>query len=172
MLKGEKVVLTELRAPDSEPLHRWINDADVVRFNSAYAPVHAPSHEAWFRAVTADPSRVIFAIRRTPDGPAIGTVQLTALSAVHRSAELIIRIGDEGDRGAGLGSDAVRCAVRFAFRDRGLQRVWLRVFADNTRAVRAYEKAGFVQEGRMRRAGYIDGRWVDELVMAVLSDSP
>jgi len=44
------------------------------------------------------------------------------------------------------------------------------VYAFNPRAQRAYEKAGFVVEGRRREALRWDGEWVDAIVMSVLAD--
>lgn len=167
-LGGSKVALTELRWEDAPTLFAWINDPEIVRFNAAYAPVHEPRHEEWFRSVTADADRVIFAIREVTAGRLVGTVQLIDLHPLHRTAELTIRIGGDADRGRGYGSEAVMLMARYAFEHRNLQRVWLKVFADNARAVRAYEKAGLQHEGLLRRACFVDGQWRDELVMAVL----
>jgi len=49
-----------------------------------------------------------------------------------------------------------------------LDRVFLRVYADNPRAIRAYRKAGFVEEGRMREAVFKHGKYVDVILMSVL----
>lgn len=170
MLTGDKIALTELRRSDSETLFAWINDPDIVRFNAPYSPVHEPGHLAWFDRVTTDASRIVFGIRMLQEDRIVGVLQLVDLHPVHRSAELIIRIGSDADRGRGAGSEAVALAIHFGFRHRNLQRIWLRVFADNPRAIRAYEKAGMVREGLLRRACYIDGAWRDEVVMAVLAD--
>ena len=169
MLMGAAVALTELRDEDSETLFRWINDPNIVCFNSSFTPVHAPNHAAWFKSVTQAKDRIVFAIRRIGSPRVIGTLQLVNMHPIHRSAELIIRIGAESDRGHGLGTEAVCLAVDFAFRHRNLQRVWLRVFDVNPRAIRAYEKAGLVVEGRLRRSCFIDGAWVDEIIMARLA---
>ncbi|MFY2060525.1 GNAT family N-acetyltransferase [Achromobacter xylosoxidans] len=168
MLIGDIVSLTEVRAADSELLYKWINSSITVRFNSSYRPVPLPCHSAWFDNIGKDRSKVLFAIRRHPDGPAIGTVQLIDINAIHRSAELTIRIGEEADRGKGVGTEALSLALDFAARDLNLQRIWLRVFESNKRAQRAYEKAGFRVEGVMRRAAWIDGKWENELIMAWL----
>jgi RimJ/RimL family protein N-acetyltransferase len=170
MIAGERVALTELRQSDCDVLLGWINDPETVRLNAPYAPVHEPGHLAWFDAVTADPSRIVFAVRHLSEPRIIGILQLVDIHPVHRSAELIIRIGDDRDRNRGAGSEAARLAVDFAFRDRNLQRVWLRVFSDNQRAIRAYEKAGLRVEGTLSRAAFIGGLWRDETVMAVLAD--
>ena len=170
MIKGEKIALTELRHDDSERLFVWINDPETVRFNAPFSPVHELAHNAWFDRLALDNTRIIFAIRELATSRLLGYLQLIDIHPIHRCAQLIIRIGEETDRNRGAGSEAVQLAVHFAFRDRNLQRVWLLAFADNKRAIRAYEKAGLKLEGTMQRACFIDGRWRDEVVMACLAD--
>ena len=171
MIKGKTIALTELRSADSAALFEWINSPDTVYFNAPYSPVHEPNHKAWFETVATVPDRVVFAIRDLTGSRLIGILQLVGLHAIHRTAELIIRIGEEADRNRGAGSEAVKLATDFAFTDRNLQRVWLRAFADNPRAIRAYEKAGFKMEGKMCRACFIHGRWKDEVIMAILRET-
>ncbi|MGH2343629.1 MAG: GNAT family N-acetyltransferase, partial [Chloroflexota bacterium] len=54
------------------------------------------------------------------------------------------------------------------WRHLNLERVWLHTFKHNERAIRTYAGAGFKREGVLRRAAYIDGQWVDVVVMARL----
>jgi RimJ/RimL family protein N-acetyltransferase len=49
-----------------------------------------------------------------------------------------------------------------------LHRVSVRVLDYNLRAIRAYQKSGFVIEGREREAALVDGAWHDDLMMAIL----
>lgn len=154
------------RPSDSAALFEWINNAETVRFNAPYRPVALGSHEAWFAGLNCDNFRAFFAIRNGQD--LIGSLQLVDIHPVHQTAELIVRIGSHEQRGKGFGTEALKLAVAFAFADLNLQRVWLRVFANNARAIAAYRKAGFTEEGIMRRAAWINGAWVDEVVMAVL----
>ena len=58
--------------------------------------------------------------------------------------------------------------VAHAFTSMGLHRVSLAVFAFNERAIRSYEKVGFVVEGQARDAIYRDGRYWDEIDMSML----
>ncbi|WP_338821774.1 GNAT family protein [Bradyrhizobium septentrionale] len=170
MIRGHVIALTEIRNEDSPQLFHWINDPGTVRFNAPFSPVHETTHESWLKSVITSTAKIVFAIRALPDLRLIGVVQLIDLHPIHRTAELTIRIGQEAERGRGAGAEAVALAIDFAFKDRNLQRVWLRVFADNERAIKAYQKAGLTIEGTMRRACFIDGRWTDQLVMAKLRD--
>ncbi len=74
-------------------------------------------------------------------------------------------------RGRGLGRRLMTAAIDAA-RARGMERVELEVFASNTRAVALYASLGFVREGVKRRARKLDGRYDDEVLMALLFDDP
>jgi len=58
--------------------------------------------------------------------------------------------------------------LKHGFETLNLHRIFLRVYEENIRAVRAYEKAGFVFEGKMRQAVYKHGNYDDVLFMSVL----
>jgi RimJ/RimL family protein N-acetyltransferase len=167
-MRRASAVLTSLRRSDAPQLFGWINDREQVLFNAPYAPVHERQHAKWFDALETRRDAVIFGIRRRPRSRLIGVCQLLSISPVHRSAELQIRIGNPAARDHGLGTQAVRSLVDFAFRDLNLHRVSLHVFATNTRAIRAYEKCGFRCEGVLRQAAHIDGTYVDVVVMGIL----
>ncbi len=73
----------------------------------------------------------------------------------------------DGFREQGLGTRLITMTLEAA-RNAGLHRVELDVHADNLRAIRLYEKVGFVHEGVARDALYIDGRYIDSMKMAVI----
>ena len=72
-------------------------------------------------------------------------------------------------RGRGLGRRLAEATIEAA-RARGVERIELEVFAHNTRAIRLYEKLGFVHEGLRPRARKLDGRYDDNVLMALLFD--
>jgi RimJ/RimL family protein N-acetyltransferase len=133
------IVLEPLRDEDCDPLFAWINDPELVALSAVFRPVTRAEHEAWFRSVRERDDVGIFAIRE--EGRLVGSCQLLVDGA---QAELRIRLGEADARGRGLGTQAVRALVAHGFEELGLSRIWLQVFAVNARAIRAYEKAGFV----------------------------
>lgn len=165
-----RVGLTPITSADAPQLFRWINDRDLVRFNSAYQPVHEPTHLRWLEGLADRADLVAFAIRLRRTGRLIGVCQLTAISRVHRSAELQIRLGEAAARGRGYGSEAVRLLLDHAFHDLNLHRVSLQVFATNAAAIRTYERAGFRHEGTAREAAFIGGEYVDVRLMGILRE--
>ena len=103
-------------------------------------------------------------------GLTIGSCQLLNIHTIHRSAELQIRIGAINYQNQGAGSDAVRQLTEYGFSVLNLHRISLHVFATNQRAIRVYEKNGFVREGLLRKAALIDERWLDVVYMTKFRD--
>jgi RimJ/RimL family protein N-acetyltransferase len=168
VLTGDRIILAPVRDDDLPDLFRWINDRESALLSAPYRPVHGQDHRAWFDAIRVREDAVVFGIRTLFDDRLVGTCQLVGIDRRARSAELRIRLGDEDARGRGLGAEAVELLLRHAFDDLNLRRVSLQVLATNERAVGTYEKAGFEHEGRLREAAYVDGAYVDVLLLARL----
>ena len=79
-------------------------------------------------------------------------------------------IGEKAFWGRGYGTDAITLAVGYGLQDLGLRRVHLLADADNTRAIRCYEKVGFVREGLLRQHRMVGGRAGDTVIMGLLRD--
>lgn len=167
MLTLDNVKLRAVKKTDSMLLFDMINEPDIVRFNAPYKPVDEIHHEKWLENLLADSNKVFFIIES--DNKPVGSIQLIDIHPIHRNAELTVRIGDKNHRGKGIGSKALKILCRYAFKDLGLVRVWLRVFSTNELAIAAYKKAGFSVEGKMEKAAYIEGRFVDVIVMGLLA---
>ena len=117
----------------------------------------------------AHPDSAWFAI--DADEETVGMCGLHQIDHYHGRADVGIRIGADY-RGKGYGQDAVRTLVDYGFRQLNLRKISLRVLADDDRAVGAYRKAGFEEEGRLRAHAWYDGSFHDELVMAVFREPP
>lgn len=160
------VLLRPVIDADSDLLFGWINDHDLVVFNAPFREVSRPEHDAWFSRIQSRKDVAFFMIEDTKSGKAIGSCQLLNIHSVHRSAELQIRIGSTTSQNRGSGSEAVRQLIAYGFSKLDLRRIALHVFATNQRAIRVYEKNGFVREGLLRQAACIDGQWLDVVCMA------
>lgn len=73
-------------------------------------------------------------------------------------------------RGQGIGRRLISATIEDSFA-RGMTRIELEVFASNERSIQLYRKCGFVEEGRKRKARFIDGAYDDFIVMALLRES-
>lgn len=168
MLQGEKVILGPIVPNDFSSLFRWGDDLDAARLNEPYRPpTWRNQEELWF-SVGRDSSRVFFAVRKIGVEQIIGYVQITNIDAVCHSAMLGMRIGEAAERGKGFGRDALKLAINYCWFHLNVSRIQLGVYGTNERAIRLYEKFGFEVEGRLRKALFIDGQWIDFVMMGLL----
>jgi RimJ/RimL family protein N-acetyltransferase len=98
----------------------------------------------------------------------VGTCAFSQLDGENGSALYHITIGEKDAWGRGYGTEATRLMLDHAFGVLALHRIALFVFEFNERAIRTYQRCGFVIEGRSRESIFRDGRWWDELAMSVL----
>lgn len=167
MILGNKVRLRALEHDDLPHFVHWINDPEVRRYMVIRYPLSLTEEEKWWSGFLKRKNDYIFAIE-TQDGTYIGNIGLHDIEQENRRAELGIIIGDKDYWGQGYGADAIRTMLGWAFGYLNLNRVQLRVYAYNERAIRCYQKCGFRHEGTMRQARYLAGQYYDEWLMGIL----
>lgn len=167
-LSGQLVRLRPLELSDAERCTRWLQQQETTRFIlGGRMPFSRGREEQWLASMAQSQTDAVFAICTQDGGEPIGTCGLHGIEWVDRFAVAGIAIFEEAHLGRGVGTEAMRLLVDHAFWALNLERVELNVFDFNTRAIHVYKKLGFVEEGRLRRRRFKEGRWVDEILMAV-----
>ncbi len=118
----------------------------------------------------ANESTEVRAIAIELDGIHVGNVVLDQIDSVNSAARLSIYIGEPFARGRGVGVKSVMHALRVAFSDLNLSKVWLKVHCQNTTAIATYVKCGFAVEGVLRRDFNLLGKLVDCFYMGILAE--
>lgn len=170
MIEGRMVRLRAREASDAERGHRWVNDWEVARFLVMRYPVSLTAEQGWIGSTPMPSFGWLPLAIETLEGEHIGNIDLRDVQPENRTGEIGVMIGEKAYWGRGYGSDAVRTLARLAFQRMNLNRVWLRTYEFNERGQRAFVKAGFVVEGRMRRHLYNEGRYWDVIVMGMLRE--
>jgi len=171
MLIGTQINIGPFVPEDYGAMYCWANDVAAARFDGTFRPANLTDVVHQCESAGKDPSRVMFAIRKRTETAIIGYLHIQNISSVHRSADIGIRIGEEKNRGRGYGKEALAMALDYCWRHLNLNRVGLIVFRNNQRALSAYKAAGFRVEGRLKKFFFIDGTWVDVLLMAAFRPS-
>ena len=171
IIYGKRVRLRAVEREDVNKFHEWVNDPEVTRGLALYLPMSFSDEENWFNSLAKRDQRekpLAIEIRKGKNWKLIGNCGVFDLDSVNRSAELGILIGDKSEWNKGYGSEVMSLLVKHCFETLNLNRAFLKVYTENIRAVRSYEKAGFVLEGRLREAVYKFGKYDDVLIMSVL----
>ncbi len=165
-----RIYLASLKKSSIPILFKWINDKEDVLFNAPYRAIPMKEHLNWFRSITKKrKDLIIYGIYLKDSNKLIGTCQLHSISPLHNNAELQIRIGDKKERNKGYGTEVVKLLIDFAFDKLHLHRIHLHVFSTNSRAIRTYEKNGFIKEGLLREAALINNQYIDIMLMGILN---
>jgi RimJ/RimL family protein N-acetyltransferase len=166
---GRLVVLRRHRADNLRAFTRWYADPEVARLTRyQQAPLSSDEIQRFFYTRIMGSDFLAMAIHLRDTDRLIGTCAFSQLDGDNGSTLFHITIGERDAWGHGYGSDATELMLAHAFTRLALHRVALTVFEFNERAIRAYQKCGFVVEGRARQAIFRDGRFWDEIHMSIL----
>ena len=171
VILGRRVVLRRHRPDNIRAFVRWYSDPEIARL-TRYQPtaLSADEIQRFFYSRILGTDFLAMAIHVRESDRLIGTCAFSQLDGDNGSVLFHITIGEADAWGKGYGTEATELMLAHAFTRLPLHRVALTVFDFNTRAIRAYEKCGFVVEGRSREAIFRDGRYWDEIHMSVLAD--
>ena len=172
-LMGEHVMLREYRQDDFSSIRKWVNDRATTRYLSAifwFPQTEADTSDFLTRVLHGSPNGAFFVIADVKDQSYIGQLDIFEINWKIRQGTVGMVIGGDEARGKGYGTEALKLLEDYAFNVLGLERLQLDVYADNARAIRCYEKAGFVHEGTRRHAAMADGKYTDVRMMAVLRE--
>lgn len=162
-LRGERVLLRPLTATD-------VPKVAAIQAQPAVAGRWGEPDETELQGKAAGTDEcTAFAIE--VDGQIVGLIQYhEEEDPMYRHAGIDLFLSEDV-HGQGLGTDAVRTMALHLVRDRGHHRLVIDPAADNTAAIRAYEKVGFRPVGVMRRYERVPGGdWHDGLLMDLLAD--
>jgi RimJ/RimL family protein N-acetyltransferase len=173
IIYGKRVRLRGAERSDLEKFVEWVNDPEVTAGLTLFLPMSSVDEEKWFDNAMQRPQEekpLVIDMKDDGNWRLIGNSSFFNFDWLARSAEVGIMIGDKTVWNQGYGGEVITLMLRHGFETLNLNRVYLRVYAENKRAIRTYEKAGFVHEGRMRQAVYKHGKYNDVLYMSVLRE--
>jgi RimJ/RimL family protein N-acetyltransferase len=138
---------------------------DAATWSASASPAPPPPAAVPFFDRGIAPEDVLVAVA---EGAVVGYAAIGPSIPVPSNAHVMMVRAlavDPAHRGRGIGRRLVQAVVAEA-RTRGARRLRLRVLGPNDAARRVYEACGFVVEGVLRQEFRLDGRYVDDVLMA------
>ncbi len=171
MIYGERIRLRAVERDDLPRFVAWLNDPEVTAGLSMSLPLSQVDEEAWYDQMIKQPPErhpMVIEVCLQDNWLPVGDCGFNTIDYQSRSGEIGIFIGQKDLWNQGYGTETMRLILKHGFNTLNLHRIFLRVFETNMRAIRSYEKAGFVLEGRLRQAQFRNGKYEDVLLMSVL----
>ncbi len=169
-LIGTKIYLRSPEPGDETIIALSENHSDPRQYLYYAVPSSVETQRKRIEQKLQDHSTIFFTVcTNKPDEP-IGCTSFVRIDWVGRMATFYIAIAEKENWSKGYGKEATKLMVDYAFNTLNFNRVQLHVSVENTRAINAYEKAGFIKEGTLRQAMFFDDHYIDFYLMAILKE--
>ena len=165
---GAKAVIREAHSSDAKELLDFINtvsgESDFLSFGTGEFEL-TEQEEAEFLAKSQAAADQIYLVA-TVEKRIVGTLHFAAgrRPRVSHSGEFGMSVS-KAYWGQGVGSRLLDGLLEWAKETGTIKKINLRVRADNNRAVKLYERKGFVREGTLTNEMCIDGQYFDLYAM-------
>jgi diamine N-acetyltransferase len=160
MLKGNNIYLRTLEKSDIRILYELCNEEKVKRYNTIPMDMTNNNKEVNLRKALS----II-----NEKGVLVGFITYKESNYCSNVYSIGITI-DSKYWGISYGEDSIKVLLKYLFEDHNAIRVELEVIKSNLRAIACYKKCGFVEECIKGNKVYIEGEYVDTIIMGILKD--
>jgi ribosomal-protein-alanine N-acetyltransferase len=170
-LETDNYYLRTLTLRDVEGNYRnWLNDRDVVRYNShGRFPQTPETLRKFVRSTFQNTSQLILAVVDRKSGSHIGNISLQQINWVDRNAEIAFLLGEISHRGTGAMQEVGSRLIEHAFRQLNLHRVYCGTSSENLAMLKLAVKLGMNQEGVRREAIFNNGTYFDIIEFGIIN---
>ncbi len=173
VVHGDGVRLRRAERGDAEFLAALAASDDVAPFLAVVSPRDADAFRAEIERAAAAPrehGRFVIEVEGGDRHSPAGSVAFTLVNRRSRIANLYGLMLASGFRGRGVARAATELFTRHLLRDLDVHRIELECYGYNARAIRYFERCGFLREGVKRAAYRRDGKWVDGVLFGLLRE--
>lgn len=160
-LEGSQIYLRPITIEDTDNVLRWRNDKKVVENFIYRKQISKEEHLDWFHNKVEKGKVVQFIICDKETDKPLGSIYLQNFNEVSRQAEEGIFLGEDEAYGRGIGTEAAKLVLKYAFDVLELHKLTARVLSYNKGSRKMHEKAGYVQESYLKDELFLDGKYED-----------
>ena len=164
---GDRLILNEIVPEYFAFTLEWLRSETLRRELVIQNPPQSKTEqEAWYNDYINNPSKLIYiAVLESTKQP-IGQIGFNHINRRHQHGEMHVFLGEKKYYGQGYAQEMMKLFLDIAFNRLHLNKVWLKVNDDNIRAIKFYQKMGFVREGLLARHEYYQGRFLNKIVFS------
>ncbi|EZH65877.1 hypothetical protein DH09_13670 [Bacillaceae bacterium JMAK1] len=164
------IQLKSIDSSDYDSIFLGMSDSESLDLTGTRHTFTKEQIKEVYERFAQDSTRYDFAIYHQGQKETIGDAAIIDIDEHHSVCGFRIALHQRKDWNKGYGSEAVRLLQAYVFETLQLNRLELEVLSHNVRAIRAYEKNGFVREGARRQAVHVNGIRRDEVLMSMLKE--
>lgn len=169
-LNGDKVYLRPAEDGDLSFIYRGENCPEVRERLFLALPIDVRQVKEKVHLHDSSNNAVLLSIVEKNSHQLVGQTAFFRIDYVSRAAVFYLALLNPQYWSKKYGQETTHLMVDYAFETLNLNRIQLHVCAENSAAIRIYEKAGFIKEGHLRQAMFRFGKYVDFHVMGLIRD--
>lgn len=166
---GQRIYLRPITEADTPQVVGWRNEKSVVDNFIYRRPISEAEHRDWLKNKVAAGLVHQFIVCGNGDDVPLGCVYLQNFEEANRKAEEGIFLGERNLCGRGIGTEAAKLMLSYAFDTLGLHKLVARVLAFNRSSIRMHEKAGYTQEAYLKEELFLNGRYEDLILFGAIN---
>jgi len=172
-LYTDRLILRSIHTDDSEAIYSYRSDAKVNKYqgwiperiedvyefiqNRVEAKINIP--ETWHQLVVIEKS----------SNRIIGDIGLHFLDKEKKQVELGFTL-DKNFQRKGFANEAIQEVIRYLFTELNKHRIITSIDPDNLPSIKLVERLGFRKEAYHIKSIFMNGKWVDDIIYALLKE--
>jgi [ribosomal protein S5]-alanine N-acetyltransferase len=167
----ERIFIQEISVEDiDDQVMSWFKDEELMRFyTSSKKEITKNDLIASIEAGRKDENLITFGLFTKENNRLIGTLKLGPVHKIHKTSDLVILIGDRNYLGKGLAVEAIQLGNKVAFEKFDIRRLQGGMYVSNIPSIKAYTRAGWIIEGRLKGYYQVDGHNEDRILVSCLN---
>lgn len=169
-LQGKKVILRPLEESDAETLVVYANNPENRIYLTRSLPLNLESEKNWVNSLYKNSkidTNVVLGVLEEKSKTLIGVIGIHNINWVDRTATTGTLIGTKEFQEKGFGTDAKMTLLDYAFNTLNIRKVCSAATAFNKRSINYSLKCGYKIEGRLKNQFYKNGRYYDDVLLAI-----
>ncbi len=145
LIETNRLNLRQVEESDLNNLVLWRDDDNIRKWFFDKKIITLEQQSLWYENYLKNDTDIMFIIDEKFDlKTSIGAVSLYHLNLKKKHAEFgRLMIGNKNALGKGFGLECTAAVCNFGFKHLDLNKIHLKVYENNSRAIRIYEQAGF-----------------------------
>ena len=161
------IELRNLIPSDKDLIFAWISNPELRRMTGTRGTPNIDTHEIWFKNKINDTENLIKVI--LSDNKPVGIIGTNKMDRANNNADIYLYIGEDSDRGKGIGSSALKSFIDVLFSEYECHKITATVYAYNKQSIALFKKVGFKIEGRLVDQVIRDGIYCDQVLFGYIN---
>jgi len=166
-INGDRIYLRKVELSDVDQKYvDWLNDPDVNQFlETRHETQTIDSVQKYVEKMVSLDDELFLAICLQDNHKHIGNIKLGPINPIHKFAEVSLFIGDKNQWGKGFATTSISILSNYAFSELSLHKIMAGCYSNNIGSIRAFGKAGFVIEGKLKSHYLFNASYLDRICL-------